>query len=61
MNPPLQQLLPTESGAGIITFRARWQAGLETVAGHTLQKARLDLAPPVSNPLTRFNAKEQQQ
>jgi hypothetical protein len=48
MNLPIRELLPAESGAEAMTLRARWQATVETVSGHTLQKLRLELAPSVS-------------
>jgi len=48
MNLPNRELLPTESHADATTFRARWQAAVETVSGHALKKLRLELAHFVS-------------
>jgi hypothetical protein len=48
MNLPIRELLPTESRADSMTFRARWQTAVETVSGHVLQKLRLELAHSVS-------------
>jgi hypothetical protein len=48
MNLPIRELLPAESHADSMTFRARWQTTVKTVSGHALQKLRLELAPSVS-------------
>jgi len=48
MNLPIRELLPTESRADSMTFRARWQTAVETVSRHVLQKLRLELAHSVS-------------
>jgi len=48
LNLPIRELLSADSRAEAMTFRTRWQATVETVSGHTLQKLRLELAPSVS-------------
>jgi hypothetical protein len=48
INLPIRELLRAESGADVMTFRARWQTAVETVSGHALQKLRLELAPSAS-------------
>jgi len=48
MNLPIRELLSADSRAEAMTFRTRWQATVETVSGHALQKLRLELAPSVS-------------
>ena len=48
LNLPIRKLLRTESHAGVVSFRARWQTAVETVSGHASQKLRLELARSVS-------------
>jgi hypothetical protein len=48
MNLPIRELLPAESHADSMTFRAQLQTTVKTVSGHALQKLRLELAPSVS-------------
>ena len=48
LNLPIRELQLADSRAEAMTFRARWQATVETVSGHALQKLRLELAPSVS-------------
>jgi hypothetical protein len=48
MNLPIRELLSADRRAEAMTFRTRWQATVETVSGHALQKLRLELAPSVS-------------
>ena len=59
MDLPIRELLLAKSPADAMTFRARWQTGVETVSGHTLQKLRLKLAPSVSKIPWYLNACEQ--
>ena len=48
VNLPIRELRQAESCSDGMNFRVRWQATVETVSGHTLQKLRLELAPSVS-------------
>jgi hypothetical protein len=56
INWPIPKPLRAEDRGNVMKFVARWQTGVETLSGFALQKLRLELAPPVSEPLTHFNA-----